>query len=112
MSGLSEHHPGTGARGIEVLGRYKWTMAGASVVPGRSAWQCFVPYTHQESCKIPLASQRGAVSGGTSWARSEPMATPYLQPVQPQPAAASHHATGPQGAGRDRVSREQRQEED
>lgn len=30
--------------------------------------------------EIPVASQRGAVSGGTSQARSELTATPYLQP--------------------------------
>lgn len=63
-------------------------------------------------CKIPVASQRGAVSGGTSRARPGLVATPYLQPAQPQPAAAPCRAGGPEGAGRDRVRRKQRQEED
>lgn len=83
-----------------------------SSVPGGCAWQSFAPSMHQDSCKIRVASQKGAVSSGTSRARSELMGTPEPQPVQPQPAAASHRATGCQGAGRHRVSREQRQEQD
>lgn len=85
-------------------------MTGVSSVLGGSA--VFCPSRHQDSCKICVASQKGAASSRTSWAGSELMAAPHLQPVQHQPAAASHHATGSQGAGRGRVSREQRQEED
>lgn len=80
-----------------MLGKRRWMKAGAAAVPTRRL--CLAVFHTNLALKhlileILVASQRGVVSGGASWARSELVATSYLQRLQPQPSAAPHHATG------------------
>lgn len=80
-----------------------WSAGKMQVEEDRGFFSCqealpgsvLLPSMHQDSCKARVAHQKGAVSSGTSRARSELMAPPQPQPVQPQP---SQRAPGSQGA--------------